>query len=233
MASDTIQYDPEKVKGIYAETYASFLALPGFASERKFLRHRFELISKLAVKPLDASSSDLDLGCGLGIKTRILAEYLQDSHGVDFVDRCVQIASLLNDRPGLVFETMDATEKPENQFDVVTAFGLSVFNVSDPQQAAKAMVKSAQDFLTPKGWLLVYSFSDFSGKAPSGWYNHTRKELKTIVGILIRSGLKAQLVFPHRHFSNYTGNGLRHLAAEALKLVSRKRRDYYIVIEKP
>ena len=233
MASDTIQYDPEKVKGIYAETYASFLALPGFASERKFLRHRFELISKLAGKPLDASVTYLDLGCGLGIKTRILAEYFENSHGVDFVDRCIQIASMLNDRPGLVFETMDATDTPENQYGVVTAFGLSVFNVSEPQQAAKAMVKSAQDFLTSNGWLMVYSFSDFSGKAPSGWYNHTPAELKTTVGYLVQSGLKARLIFPHRHLSNYTGNGLRHLVAEVLKLVSRKRRDYYIVIEKP
>lgn len=229
--NDAVEYDAEKVRQIYAETYASFLALPGFSSERKFLRHRLQLILGLARLKTPANGRYMDLGSGLGIKTRIVAEFFKTAVGLDYVERCVQICNLLNDLPGLKFVQADATKPFGEQFDFVTAFGLSVFNVHDPGVCAMSIQEAVRNYVKPGGVMMVYSFTDFSGKAPSGWVNHRKPDLDMILKGLNANGMKARIIFPHKHLKNYIGNGPRHLVGELVKLVSRKRRDYYIVIE--
>ena len=230
---ENVAYDPEFAKQIYAESYASFNGLSGFALEKKFLRHRFQLLTKLFNLSIPTPSSYMDLGSGLGVKTRIMADFFTESVGVDFVERCIKVCKLLNDKPGLSFILADATQVTGHKYDFVSAFGLSVFNVHDSKACAEAIIKAGQDHCKPGGYLMVYSFTDFSGKAPTGWVNHTRKDLAHVLELLGQAGLRPQIVFPHRHFANYFGNGIRHLAGELIKLLSRKRRDYYIVIRTP
>jgi 2-polyprenyl-3-methyl-5-hydroxy-6-metoxy-1,4-benzoquinol methylase len=231
--TDQVEYDPQYVQQAYAESYASFKALPGFEQERKSLSHRFKFVLHCAQIQISSSGTYMDLGSGLGIKTRIIAENFGQSLGLDFVERCVAIANLLNDWPTLRFVQADATKPSGHRYDFVTAFGLSVFNVHDVQACATAIAAAARDHCKPGGTFLLYSFTDFSGQAPSGWVNHRKQDLETLVKALQSAGLQAQIVFPQRRLGNYFGNGLRHLAAEWMKLLSRKRRDYYIVIRTP
>lgn len=229
--SDHIVYESETVRTVYDKRYSGFSFLPGFSNEEKRIRRIFSnLFNKYSVTP-STLNSFLDLGCGFGLKTYILSGFFKQSKGIDFSSTAIQIASLLNDKKNLNFETGDIHQPTSDEkFDIVTALGLSVLNISEVQKYAEEVSGILKNYIRPGGIFIIHSFTDFSGTAPSGWYNFTSGELKEILTLLRKEYLSVQIYFPHKDISNYFGFGMENLMKELYKLLQFKKKDYYIII---
>ncbi len=229
--SENIAYVSETVRAIYDKRYSAFSFLPGFANEKKRLTKIFKnIFNKYNIHP-SSLNSYLDLGCGFGLKTYILSGFFKQSKGIDFSSKAIQVALLLNDKENLQFETGDIHQAVSgNKADIVTALGLSVLNISDTKKYAEEILSINKNHVCPDGVLIVHSFTDFSGTAPSGWYNHTRKDLKNILNSLYANHLSVQIYFQHRSFRNYFGFGTENMLMEFYKLIRVRKKDYYLII---
>lgn len=229
--SENIVYESESVRTIYDKRYSAFNSLHGFVNEKKRITKIFSNIFKKHNIHPSLLHSYLDLGCGFGIKTYILSGFFRQSKGIDFSDKAIQIASLLNDKENLQFETGDIHQPASgSKADIVTALGLSVLNISDTKKYAEEVLSVCKNYVQPGGILIIHSFTDFSGKAPSGWYNHTVLQLHEIINQLTGNGLSIKKYFPHRDFNNYFGHGTENMLVEFYKLIRMRKRDYYLII---
>ncbi|UQN14591.1 class I SAM-dependent methyltransferase [Gulosibacter sp. ACHW.36C] len=99
----------------------------------------------------------LDVACGTGTVTRILADYGATVTGLDFSHGMISEAIKRHgEHPNITFQQGDATQLPfeDNTFDVTTvSFGIR--NVQEPKRALAEMLRVTK----PGGRILVCEFS--------------------------------------------------------------------------
>lgn len=79
--------------------------------------------------------------------------------------------------------------------------------------------------------MVVGSFTNFSGTSPSGWFQHTRDELKNVVDLLnTMPGIHSEICFYQSDKSYLFRFGLINFVAELRKLIFQKKRNYLILI---
>lgn len=108
----------------------------------------------------------LDVACGTGTVTRILADHGAEVTGLDFSQGMITEAIARHgDHPNITFQQGDATQLPfdDNTFDVTTvSFGIR--NVQEPKKALAEMLRVTK----PGGKILVCEFSQPTN-ALMGW----------------------------------------------------------------
>lgn len=233
MEENKVYYEKKNVRDAYIKRYSGFEALPSFKTETQYLRKIAANIAKNYAIDYNQFNTYLDLGCGLGIKTAIFSNFFTTSMGIDFVDNAIQIATLLNDNEKLTFKTIDVTEQNTiGKWNFITAFGLSLFNTHDVTACINEIKNTINTYATDKAILVIGSFTDFSGKAPTQWVNHSRNDLTVILRELNAvQNYSATIYFPHKDPANYFGSGALNFLTEWYKLIFTKRRYYYIVVK--
>ncbi|MCE3294348.1 MAG: Methyltransferase domain [Crocinitomicaceae bacterium] len=227
-----VEYNKEKARQEYEKRYSTFTFVPGYQYELAQVNRFWRILNAAGVfrvNPKDA----LDLGSGFGFKTYALSKKIERVTGIDISSNAILISNTLNDNPNLEFICTELEAyNPQKQFDLVTAFGLSNFNVSDVRKLADEIHATVQQLVKSNGVFVLYSTTDFSGKAPSGWYYHSKSELKQVISLLKAKdpsyGIK--LIFPHRSLVNYRKQGVRNFLFELFKLFSQRKKEYLISI---
>lgn len=121
----------------------------------------------------------LDLGCGPGFYTQLLAKRGFCCTGVDFSPASITYAQQQAQTAGLDidYQLLDVRSyRPTKKFDfIMMTFGeLNVFSAAD----AKSLLKHCANWLTPNGKLLVevHSFDEVKrqGQAEPSWQRHSQ-----------------------------------------------------------
>jgi SAM-dependent methyltransferase len=116
----------------------------------------------LARLPHIANARCLDLGCGQGNTTRLLAEALQatDCIGVEYDPALVEYASAQVNPVGVRFQQGDVTRLPfpDASFDVVFCRYLMI-HLADPMSGVREMLRVVR----PSGYVVAYE-PDFVGE---------------------------------------------------------------------
>lgn len=231
---EAVNYNKKQVKEIYEQTYATKIKSPAAVKDEHLSTViRFNNLLKKFQISIPTNANYIDIACGDGIKTNALSQYFNSSLGVDFSKNAIEYAQKTFGNNRLKFQELDLEKNSLNeQFDLVTSFGNSLFNISDDKKISREIIKNYRAFATQKGTLILGSFTDFSGTAPSGWYNLTREQLNHIASaIKEQEDITCQLYFPHQDINNYLSGSILYTAKELQKLLMQKRRYFYIVIK--
>jgi SAM-dependent methyltransferase len=215
----------------YSKKYSSFKYLNCYESEVDFFGFQFKTLQKMLNEYDFSQLSCFDIGCGFGIKTYYISEIFERVIGADFIENIISVNNLLNDRNNLEFIPYDFTKNLilNEKFDCVTAFGFSILNTSDVTTFVKNVDK-IMNLTNNKGFLIIWSFSDFTSKSPSGWHNHSKNELKEIVSCLKKNYPNVDLIFPHNKiifedFFSFAG-------FKRIIRVFLKKKYYFLIIKK-
>jgi len=177
--------------------------------------------------------SNLDLGCGRGHKTIGFSRGFKRVLAIDISSNVISHCNELYNDSSIEFKAIDATEIKE-KFNLISAFGFSLFNTPDNDKFLSNLdlfiVNNLE--MDEESFFIIGSFTDFSGKGKDSWYLHTKKDLDYISKkIEAKYQAKVKLIFPHKRISNYFGSGIVNFAAEVVKLIKKKKRTFFIVIE--
>lgn len=220
------------IKAIYEKKYSHFAALPYYQQEFSFYGRQFEDLLKLIADQQCKSKSLVDLGCGFGMKTHIMKQYFGKTVGIDFVENIVAVNNLLSDDPNLTFKVSDLnnSQKSDEKFDYIIANGLSLFNEKNTDLCSIRLQQLIDHYGKETSTFIIWSFTNHSRTAPSGWYNHSREELNTWMGQLEQEQkVKAQIFYPYKKLR------LRDKTVKEVLLslyrYFRKRQYYFIIIQ--
>ena len=220
------------IKAIYEKKYSHFAALPYYQQEFSFYGRQFEDLLKLIADQQCKSKSLVDLGCGFGMKTHIMKQYFGKTVGIDFVENIVAVNNLLSDDPNLTFKVSDLnnSQKSDEKFDYIIANGLSLFNEKNTDLCSIRLQQLIDQYGKETSTFIIWSFTNHSRTAPSGWYNHSREELDTWMGQLEQEQkVKAQIFYPYKKLR------LRDKTVKEVLLslyrYFRKRQYYFIIIQ--
>lgn len=220
------------IQAIYEEKYSSFASLPYYKMEEDFYGKQFEsFINSIGVDDI-TSKNLIDLGCGFGMKSHIMKNYFAQVKGVDFASNIVEVNNLLTNDPQLTFEVVDLgnTNLSTEKFDFIIANGLSLFNSADSSLCTTHLQRLIKEFGKSKGVFVIWSFTDFSSTAPSGWYNHSMKELNQwILTLSADFGFDCQIYFPYKKIDFHAKSVSKTLLS--IYRFFRKRQYYFISIK--
>jgi cyclopropane fatty-acyl-phospholipid synthase-like methyltransferase len=220
----------EYLKNFYEEKYNS-IDFDQLSSHNKREIQLYRKYWKLICKKTKRNHiNHLDLGCGIGTKTYAIKQFVLKSTGVDLSEVVISKAKRMFEESGIIFKADDAF-KIDLEYDLITAFGFSLFNEKDIDIYTKHVFHFLDVNLSEdKGMFVLGSFTDFSGKGEESWYLHTKSELECFKKIIEAStNYKVTFVFPHRKIGNYIGFGIYNFMAEVYKAL-KKRKNYFIVI---
>jgi len=230
---DSVNYNRTHVKEVYESTYATKTkSITEIRDEHISTDIRFKNLIKRVGSPNLKNSSLIDIACGDGIKTNVLSQYFQNTLGVDFSSNAIKSCDSTFKSNVLGFKEVDI-DKGElgKQFDFISSFGNSTFNVSNIAALASEITNIYGKFGNPKASMLIGTFTDFSGTAPSGWYNITKAELKSLENKLTHeSDLQCTIYFPHNDINNYLSSNVKYTLKEAIRIFTQKRRYFYLVL---
>lgn len=220
------------IKAIYEKKYSHFAALPYYQQEFSFYGRQFEDLLNLIADQQCKSKSLVDLGCGFGMKTHIMKQYFGKTVGIDFVENIIAVNNLLSDDPNLTFKVSDLnnSQKSDEKFDYIIANGLSLFNEKSTDLCSVRLQQLIDQYGKETSTFIIWSFTNHSRTAPSGWYNHSREELNTWIGQLEQEQkVKTQIFYPYKKLR------LRDKTVKEVLLslyrYFRKRQYYFIIIQ--
>ena len=207
--------------------------------DSSFREREFELYQKyfkLLLQQLDMKfvefNSLIDLGCGDGVKTQAMAQPFKTTLGIDLSSSGIDQAQRLNRNNSISFKCMNMFDIENEKFTCVSALGFSYFNTKNVPELANRIEEVYTQLSTENTWMLLSSFTDFSGKAQTGWVKHTQEEINLICTKLTQKGFQVKTVFPHRIWSNYFRFGLKNLILELGKRFLVKNKTFFIIIYK-
>jgi len=207
--------------------------------DSNFRTREFELYQKyvkLLLEHLDKKSVEfdslIDLGCGDGIKTQAIAQFFKTTLGIDLSRSGINQAQLMNKNHSIDFKCMDMLDVVNEKFSCISAFGFSYFNTKDINELVYRIQGVYDQFAKPNSFLILSSFTDFSGDAPTGWVKHSEEEIRQICTNLTQKGFQVATVFPHRIWSNYVRFGFKNFIFELGKRFLVKNNTFFIIVYK-
>ncbi|MBL4862289.1 MAG: class I SAM-dependent methyltransferase [Crocinitomicaceae bacterium] len=223
-------YTNKELEEIYDARYSEKEAV---INEREVILYR-KLKNILLPKDFLAGEvTNLDLGCGRGHKTVGFTNGFKRVLAVDLSGNVIEhCKAFYQSKENIEFKAVDAA-KIEEKFNLITAFGFSLFNTPDNDK----LLSDLQGFTDrnlkkgEKSFFILGSFTDFTGKGEESWYLHTKEDLKYIRHKLQESGAKVKVIFTHKKMGNYFGAGFYNFMAECYKLVTKRKKTFFIVIE--
>lgn len=178
VASGRIRLSPDEGKIPWDEPAFSQRMLENHLSqEHDWASRRLSVIEQQVAwiaRQLPSGARILDLGCGPGFYTRLLAERGFSCTGVDFSPASIEWARQQAQAAGLKIDYVQQdvrVYRPQESFDfIMMTFGeLNVFNAADATQ----LIGQCARWLTPGGKLLVevHTFDEVKrqGMAPASW----------------------------------------------------------------
>jgi SAM-dependent methyltransferase len=173
-----------------------------------YLRHLFAY--RTAVARLKASDAVLDIGCGAGYGTRLLADNAQHAVGVDVVPAAVSEAAAAFASANCAFSVYDGDRLPfeDEQFDAATSFQ-TIEHVADDAR----FVAEAARVLKP-GALLILTTPNRALRLRDGQRPWNRFHIREYRSTELESLLA-------RHFASVEMMGVR--ASAAIEQVERAR----------
>lgn len=217
----------------YTELYNGFHSLPGYNTEKTVIERVISVLESEGRFNLSSFNSLVDLGCGIGFKTNILFSRIKKATGIDFIQKAVEIGNVLSPGPDLSFICDDVLH-PVHQVkgDLVSAFGLSVLNTSDPDLFVSRIIQISDNYLQPGGAIWILNPTNFSGKMPGGWYNHTKPELKNLKSMLQKTGkFEVTLDFIHHSPAFFMKDGFYWFLRRFFRLITGKPQFYSLLIK--
>ena len=223
-------YSTEELEKIYDERYA--------AGEEATNKREIELYQKLKSillpkRFVDGEVVQLDLGCGRGHKTIGFSAGFKKVVAIDLSANVIKhCEKFYGGQKNIEFVAGDAT-KVNGKFNLITAFGFSLFNTDDNEDFIKTFDLFVSNNLKQdeNSIFIIGSFTDFSGKGRESWYLHTMQDLDYIQQEIEKRGMKVNIIFPHRLRKNYLGWGFYNFIAELGKLIKKRKRVFFIVVE--
>jgi SAM-dependent methyltransferase len=220
-------------KGFYDKKYGSFDSLRGYVHEKEYCDRIINWMKKNKHWP-DHEGSYLDAGCGFGLKTYLFSSYFQNSMGIDFSEKVIDICKLLNDHPGkLDFQPLDIESFSGKSFDLVTAFGLSYFNTNEVVELSSRLANMSARLLKSKGILLVATRKGPGNSSMTGWHNLTNAQIVHLHTLLGQSlpGSSVTIVAPDEKFKYLYSGSMLQVAGSLRKIILNKSRDLFILIK--
>jgi SAM-dependent methyltransferase len=214
---------PADIASEYDARYAAPSARAGGVRDTRYAAGLLELLDKIGLVELQRLRTCVDLGCGLGFKTKGIARHFTHTVGLDLSRQAIQSAKTLHASEPIDFQIGNASDANlGHRFDFVCMFGLSLLNIPEGEEFARVVRELAERYLDPKGYLLVVGQTDFSGRTKDGWFCQSDDQLEAIASIL-----GAVLYIPRRDLRNYMG---RRAIREFGRRVLKRRADYCIVL---
>ena len=220
------------IKAVYEKKYSHFAALPYYQQEFDFYGRQFEDLLKIIADQQCKSKSLVDLGCGFGMKTHIMKQYFGRTVGIDFVENIIVVNNLLSDDPKLTFKVSDLnnSKESEEKYDYIIAYGLSLFNEKNIDLCSNRLEQLVDQYGTETSTFIIWSFTNHSSTAPSGWYNHSKKELNTWLGqIEQKHNVKTQVFYPYKKL-RLKNKSVKEMLLSFYRYF-RKRQYYFIIIQ--
>jgi hypothetical protein len=215
----------------YQSKYSDFDTLKLTARDRSFFLPQFEYLVK-SDKLNTKGKSAIDLGCGFATKTYLISDFFTHITGLDFIHNIVEVNKLLNLKPHLNFvcEDVEVDQKTSEKYDIALAFGLSTINQKNIDDYIKQVSIIQNKYLKQEGVIVIWSFTDFSGKANSGWYNHTNKELSELKKRLETTiSNTATIIYPYREMGWFLGFNIKTL--KRIFRFFQKKQYYFLIIQ--
>ncbi|KLU61481.1 dTDP-3-amino-3,6-dideoxy-alpha-D-glucopyranose N,N-dimethyltransferase [Peptococcaceae bacterium CEB3] len=138
----------------------------------------------------------LDLGCGSGSTTRLLAEFTghpDNIKGVDLSAHRIELAKSFSPNieyiQGDIVKDWNFSEK----FDLITAF--DVFMHLESEEVIQKTLQNIRDHLSPKGfflWFDSYASDHFHGPHDAECWGFSSRQIRTLAG---QAGFEAALEF--------------------------------------
>ncbi len=216
-----------ELKNIYEKRYENIETQVNLKEVRLYKKFRKLLLpGNFLIK----DSSLLDLGCGKGNKITGFSENCKRVLAIDISENVIEVCKKKFPNSTIEFKAIDATNI-EEKFNIVTAFGFSLFNTNDNELFLKTL-KGFVDRNIDKNqtsFFIIRSHTDFSGNGQDSWYLHTKKDLAILKKEIEKNG-KVEILFPHKKLSNYFSYGLYNFFAEVYRLL-KKKKTFFIVIK--
>lgn len=222
-----MKYSNDELKKIYNQRY-----LDKNTSENNREIDLYKKYQKLLLNKIDVSQyKGLDLGCGEGSKIVGFSKGFKSTLAIDLSQEGIKTCKrLFSNKSNVQFECKNAMDI-EGGFDCISAFGFSLFNQTDNNLLVNQLLFFLNKNLNETGRLVLGSFTDFSGNTDSTWYQHSQNDLGYIVNSLKEKGYTAKVVFPHKKLNNYFSSNLYNFIVELIKLVVKRKRTFFIIIQ--
>lgn len=218
-------------KGQISDHYASFYTEKGFNQREYELYKKYLQLIRWRWPEQINYNRLLDLGCGNGVKTAAVAVFFKEAVAIDMSPGGIEQCKKLFGDTGIDFRCGDAYQLEAGRFEVITAFGFSLFNEENPELLAERFSSFYQLFAADKAVLIASSFTDFSGTAGSGWVMHSRQQLQELEAALRKRNYRLKLYFPHKDVRNYVNFGFLNGLKEMVKFVSFRRKTFFFLID--
>lgn len=219
----------DQVQGFYEDKYSAISNYSVNKREIELYRKYWALIDQFINEKLNRSH--LDIGCAEGNKTYAVHSFNFKTTAIDLSEFVIEQGKKIWKDSSIDFQSGDAF-KFQGKFDVITAFGFSMFNVKNVQLKAERINQILSNNLNENknSFMVVGSMTDYSGKGEDSWYYHTKNELDTLLSELKGYGYKVEIIFPYKKLSNYIAHGFYNFVAETYKLLFKKKKYYFIKI---
>lgn len=191
--------------------------------QRKFdLRFADHLARYDLAKPLCKDKVVLDIACGTGYGTSILAQVAQTIDGVDIDKDAIELAKKSYVKSNLTYTVGDGTTIPfeDNMFDVVISFE-TIEHIVEYHN----FLKEIKRVLKPGGVLLM-STPNYKGELVKNTYHVTNFDTNTFVGSVKQHFDVQSVMYQGKHFYPLPGRGL-------VEWLFNIRRDVAIRTHKP
>lgn len=164
----------------FERLYAEHGDLWNYASS-EYEQTKYERTLELALKHRVNAGRALDVGCSVGVFSRLLARHFSATLAIDISGEAVRLASIGPAVPGLLFGRLNLLDLPsDNPFDVIVCSEV-LYYLSEPERAPT--LQKVSDLLAPGGVLITVSGISSGGEGSgysTGWSSTMRTRLTLV-----------------------------------------------------